>query len=221
MTAAGQTSTFEPYMDYTFEWNGPAQESVTVSSSFDNWVTINHLSPVKRPDGSVAYEWRKRLPARNYQYKYVVDGEWQVDPEKPVATDAAGNKNNVIYGTFIVGATVARELHQKTFLYTQQASGNADPASKQLFFLKFTRYSGQCEHGYPWHGEWELSEAKPENVIQRGKWSVSLHRPQRVLQFEPALSCGGVSSASYESSAMRITANGEQQQQLTFTRFIS
>ena len=206
--------TADAYVDYIFEWKNPVADKVIVTGSFDNWVTLNQLLPEVR-DGAVVYEWKKRLRVRDYQYKFVVDGVWQVDRSKPVALDDAGNENNVLYGSFILGSVVAREIHNKTFAYTKE-----NPDNKQSTFLKFQRYPGQCESGHPWHGEWELSEGSPENVVQRGKFSVSLHRTKRVLLFEPALSCGNISTATYDISALHINAVvGDKT--FSFTRYIS
>ena len=32
----------------------------------------------------------------NYDIRYVVDGEWLVDPSKEMVTDSKGNTNNVV-----------------------------------------------------------------------------------------------------------------------------
>lgn len=224
------TAAFEPYIDYTFEWRQPVKHSVFVSGSYDSWVTRTPLSRVER-DGASVFEVRKRLPARDFQYKFIVDDTWLVDETKPLATDADGNQNNVLHGGFILGATVARELHRRIFVCAERAPCNGatneetKPASadgsspRDYTYLTFHRYPGQCEAQYPWHGEWQLAEHTPDNVVQSGVWSVSLRRTQRVLQFEPALSCCGCTSATYDISALCITTSGPRT--MSFTRNIT
>jgi hypothetical protein len=43
--------------------------------------------------------WTKilQLPPGSYEYRYVVDGEWQADPENPnTAEGPVGNRNSVL-----------------------------------------------------------------------------------------------------------------------------
>lgn len=210
---------YETYIDYTFEWRLPAKRSVFVSGSYDNWVTRTELSRVER-DGVPVYEVRKRLPARDFQYKFIVDDTWLVDDTKPLATDADGNQNNVLYGGFVLGATVARELHRRIFVCAEKApcheSSQDGTSPREYTYLTFHRYPGQCEAQYPWHGEWQLAEHTPDNVVQSGQWSVSLRRTQRVLHFEPALSCCGCTTATYDVPALCITTSGPRT--MSFTR---
>ena len=194
---------YEAYVDYTFEWTHTARKSVLLSGSYDNWLTRTPLEAVRR-DGAVVYQLRKRLPARDYQYKFIVDDEWLVDQDKPVAKDPHGNDNNVLYGAFILGATVARELHSKAFVCTTQAD-TAEGRAKKTHYLAFQRYPAQCEAQYPWHGEWSLAENSPAHVVQSGRWAVELRGTQRVVTFEPALAGIGSTTATYDPSVLAVT----------------
>jgi len=68
-----------------------AQTSVQVAGCFNNWVPQS-LSQ------RTADEWAGTvaLPPGSYLYKYVVDGEWLVDPGVRVVTDQHGNQNNQV-----------------------------------------------------------------------------------------------------------------------------
>merc|ERR1712181_71263 len=68
-----------------------AEESVQVAGSFNDWKP-EELE--QKEDG----EWVATLkidPGTHF-YKYVVDGEWLVDPSKKMVTDSKGNANNVV-----------------------------------------------------------------------------------------------------------------------------
>lgn len=70
---------------------GQAQ-SVKVAGSFNAW---NPETMQPGPDG----DWKLELmlPAGHYEYKYVVDGDWQLDPQCPhSADDGCGNVNSVL-----------------------------------------------------------------------------------------------------------------------------
>jgi hypothetical protein len=78
----------------TFRLKGYAEASVVVlSGSFNNWSQSHLLF------GREGGEWvcRVDLDPGVYQYKFVVDGEWLLDPSNPeTAEDEAGNVNNVV-----------------------------------------------------------------------------------------------------------------------------
>jgi len=67
-----------------------AETSVEVAGSFNSWLP----APLARS----GEEWAATfpLPPGRHLYKYVVDGEWLVDPGKQVVIDEKGNENNVV-----------------------------------------------------------------------------------------------------------------------------
>ncbi|KAI5794585.1 hypothetical protein FPQ18DRAFT_156046 [Pyronema domesticum] len=76
---------------YTFRWDRPATE-VYVTGSFDNWSRSTKLEK----DGDVFIK-RVELPTdKNVTYKFVVDGDWVIDPNAPIDTDENGIQNNLI-----------------------------------------------------------------------------------------------------------------------------
>ncbi|HEV2800715.1 MAG TPA: serine hydrolase [Pyrinomonadaceae bacterium] len=78
----------------TFRLKGfPNATIVAVAGSFNNWDVTRTLMS-KDGDGWVC---RVDLPPGKYLYKFVVDGEWIVDPENPATEkDSSGNINSVL-----------------------------------------------------------------------------------------------------------------------------
>ena len=78
----------------TFRLKGYAEASLVVlTGTFNNW-SQSQLVFAREGD-----EWvcRVDLDPGVYQYKFVVDGDWLLDPSNPdTAEDEAGNVNNVI-----------------------------------------------------------------------------------------------------------------------------
>ena len=83
-------------VDVTISWTGQAGE-VKLAGEFNNW-TPEIID--RKDDGS----WRKYLTLApgKYSYKFVVDGEWMINPDLPTVCDrgrprgGASNTNNVI-----------------------------------------------------------------------------------------------------------------------------
>ena len=73
-----------------FRWEGGGGK-VFVSGSFDKWAKKVPLIK-SHGDFSTIIE----LPEGEHQYKFFVDGEWQVDPQLPTCTSPNGTVNNVI-----------------------------------------------------------------------------------------------------------------------------
>ncbi|KAM9896978.1 hypothetical protein OXX79_007176 [Metschnikowia pulcherrima] len=79
--------------------SGPS--NVIVTGSFDNWGKT--LPLVKQTDGS--FELTVPFPKdTEVLYKYVVDGEWLVNPAQSVGTDSNGIENNVLTSDELVTA---------------------------------------------------------------------------------------------------------------------
>jgi beta-lactamase regulating signal transducer with metallopeptidase domain len=78
----------------TFRLSGyPNARIVAVAGSFNNWNQSQFL--FTRVDG----EWicKINLPPGKYEYKFIVDGNWLVDPRNPkTKNDERGNENSVL-----------------------------------------------------------------------------------------------------------------------------
>lgn len=71
----------------------PDAKIVSVAGSFNNWDATKNLM-TRDGDGWIC---RVDLSPGKYEYKFVVDGEWIIDPENPsTARDNAGNVNSVL-----------------------------------------------------------------------------------------------------------------------------
>jgi len=70
-----------PPTPVTFAISAPEAKAVFVTGSFNAWNITQHLMQ-KQPDG----RWTLTLPFTpgRYEYKFVVDGEWVIDPANPI-----------------------------------------------------------------------------------------------------------------------------------------
>ena len=78
-----------------FSLRAPEDASVQIAGDFNDW-TPEHLELTLNGKGSV---WQKTiaLSTGDYQYKYLINGNWIPDPENMgVVDDPFGNKNSII-----------------------------------------------------------------------------------------------------------------------------
>ena len=64
----------------TFVCEDAPGRQIFVAGSFNSWEPKNHLTD---RDGSAKYSCRILLEPGEYQYKFVVDGEWRLDAANP------------------------------------------------------------------------------------------------------------------------------------------
>jgi 1,4-alpha-glucan branching enzyme len=78
----------------TFSLFTPTAHEVSLGGDFNDWDAIAY--PMKKDANGL---WKKTLvlaPAR-YEYKFMVDGRWQNDPNnEQLCPDGFGTQNNVI-----------------------------------------------------------------------------------------------------------------------------
>ena len=79
----------------SFEWNGGsccAVEKVQLAGSFTQW------KPVEMEKTSDNEKWALKLdlPPGEYEFKFVVDGNWVIDEDQPTKLSEVGTLNNVI-----------------------------------------------------------------------------------------------------------------------------
>eukprot|EP00899_Mesostigma_viride_P012161 jgi/Mesvir1/20946/Mv08017-RA.1 len=72
-------------------WSGPANHVLLVGS-FDSWTRQIEMKREK----TGMFETELHLYPGRYEMKFIVDGQWRVDPYKMVSS-ASGNENNVLY----------------------------------------------------------------------------------------------------------------------------
>lgn len=72
----------------------PQAENVHLCGSFNHW--SESPDPMKK-DSAGTWKKTKMLTEGVYEYKFLVDGEWTLDPESPDTTpNAFGTVNNII-----------------------------------------------------------------------------------------------------------------------------
>ena len=71
-----------------FQWNGNASE-VFLTGSFAKWATQFIMIETQKNQ----FEITLNLPPGEYEYKYIVDGEWKVDESRPVISNKKGEEN--------------------------------------------------------------------------------------------------------------------------------
>lgn len=77
----------------SFTYADPSAKSVSVAGQFNNWSPT--ANPLKKDEAGL---WSASLALKpgKYQYKFVVDGDWRLDPTSPdSADDGTGNMNSV------------------------------------------------------------------------------------------------------------------------------
>lgn len=77
-----------------FSIHAPQAESVLLAGDFNHW------NPQKHPlikGSSGAWEASLMLTPKTYEYKYIVDGDWQNDPvNNRTCENCFGSQNNLI-----------------------------------------------------------------------------------------------------------------------------
>lgn len=79
----------------TFSLNAPQDQSVLVTGSFCDWQT--HSRPLKKGPNGI---WKAvlLLPPGRHEYRFLVDGQWQDDPECPErVSNPFGSENCVLH----------------------------------------------------------------------------------------------------------------------------
>jgi transcriptional regulator with XRE-family HTH domain len=77
----------------TFEYTAPDAKKVLLAGSFNGWNT--KTSAMKKEKGGV---WKKAetLKPGRYEYKFIVDGQWRIDPTNHITSqNTYGSQNSV------------------------------------------------------------------------------------------------------------------------------
>lgn len=80
---------------YEFTCKAAPGCKVALAGSFNDWDPA--AAPMKDPDGSGCYRCSVSLKPGYYEYKFVVDDEWNLDEENPnFAANDFGTLNSVL-----------------------------------------------------------------------------------------------------------------------------
>ena len=77
-----------------FSFHAPQAESVLLAGDFNRWNPRKH--PLKK---GVSGNWEAflMLAPNTYEYKYMVDGDWQIDPfNNQTCENCFGSQNNLV-----------------------------------------------------------------------------------------------------------------------------
>ena len=77
----------------TFTYADPTAKAVFIAGQFNDWNTT--ANPLKKDESGI---WTITIPLKpgKHPYKFIVDGDWRIDPTNPdTLDDGAGNQNSV------------------------------------------------------------------------------------------------------------------------------
>ncbi|OGF66866.1 MAG: hypothetical protein A2Y62_21920 [Candidatus Fischerbacteria bacterium RBG_13_37_8] len=76
-----------------FKIYAPEAQEIYLTGDFNEW-DYRSLSMVKREDG--VWEVEQELLPGEYQYKYIIDGRWEIDNRQEMRANEFGTMNNII-----------------------------------------------------------------------------------------------------------------------------
>lgn len=79
-------------MKIRFQWTGSSRHMVMIAGSWSNW-TKQMMFP---SEDSELWSVGLELPPGEYNYKFIVDGVWQHDPNQVTVMDEYGGCNNFV-----------------------------------------------------------------------------------------------------------------------------
>jgi 1,4-alpha-glucan branching enzyme len=75
-----------------FKISAPEAEQVVLSGTFNQW---SNRSDLMKKDSTGTWKRTKFLPQGRYEYKFIVDGAWTLDPNCPdTVRNQFGTENN-------------------------------------------------------------------------------------------------------------------------------
>jgi len=79
-----------PHRSILFEYPASSHSTVCVAGSFNGW------KPYKLEAKGDVFCSSMHLMPGSYEFKFIVDGSWVCDPNRPTSTDSTGNANNLL-----------------------------------------------------------------------------------------------------------------------------
>lgn len=87
-------SAYSGHKEVLFKVKAPTAKTVQIVGDFNNWGKAEDLLMRKR---NGIWDISLKLRSGTYQYKYIIDGKWQTDPENPSTTkNTFGGVNSVL-----------------------------------------------------------------------------------------------------------------------------
>lgn len=150
---------------FAFKLNGyPNARNVYIAGDFNDWKT-SQLQMKKTPSG---WELPYVLGPGNYQYKFIVDGQWITDPANPNTVESKNGKKNSF---LVIGANYTFTLPGFSNAKTVYLTGDfcdwaprAVPMKKGPNGWEAAIYLGRGKHTYKFivDGKWILD---PQNKL--------------------------------------------------------
>ena len=89
-TPQNQSHKLSPAVEFVWPWDG---EKVEVAGTWNNWRRVPMIYDQNTGTHRLCVP---SLPHGHTSYKFVVDGQWRYDANKPVVADDRGNVNNLL-----------------------------------------------------------------------------------------------------------------------------
>jgi hypothetical protein len=111
-----------------FQLKAPDSQQVFLAGSFNDWST--DVDPMKKNNAGI-WKKSKKLPPGRYEYKFIVDGRWWLDPDcLETVSNRFGTKNNVIV------VTPGNELASKRDAFVAKMKVRLDNWSREVGTLE-------------------------------------------------------------------------------------
>ena len=95
-----------PVYKVRFRWRCANAKNVYLVHSGNNWTTKEYMTKVSQ----TTFETIIDLPFGEYEYKFIVDGEWKNSDKCPTRKNIFGSYNNVV---FICGNNIIKNYIQE------------------------------------------------------------------------------------------------------------
>jgi 1,4-alpha-glucan branching enzyme len=97
-TAKPTTKALKSAKTTLFLFDAAKQSEVQLAGSFNEWQPVSMVAEKLRGKGKYRYSLSLDLPAGDYEYKLVVDGNWITDPEcEEAVPNQFGSLNSVLH----------------------------------------------------------------------------------------------------------------------------
>lgn len=170
--------------------------------------SFNHWDPKATALSRVGDHWEKEVYLRqgSYTYKFVVDGEWIIDPNNPnVVKDGEGNFNSLLlFGESTLfqlkGYESAREVYLAGSFNDWRPEELALEKAEGGWFIPYVLAPGNYEYKFVVDGQWILDPANVHTVRRGGQ------DPNSFISIHPnhTFKCAGHLSAENVSLMVNV-----------------
>jgi 1,4-alpha-glucan branching enzyme len=171
----------------TFELQGfEKAQKVYVAGSFNEWAEKDIR--MERQEG--VWTANVYVPEGTHGYKYIVDGNWMLDPQNPIVrNDGMGHENSflAIGDTFsfeLSGFKAAREVYVSGDFNGWQQKELAMEKTAEGWRLPYVLGQGNYQYRFLVDGNWTVDPANPKIAYEDGrKNSLLVIQPNHTFRF--------------------------------------